>query len=209
MLSEKYGGLLGLSSIYDGSPLRAALIMLFVDFGAICALMWLEGIPPWKRKHYKTFLWNDTIWIPLYCGLVVVVLHDAEPLRGWYTQSWWHWLLLVGGVGASLNLERDALKSGQYTWSQELSPSKLWHTAIYGVIAYWLTSTIIPVSIVIVYGDRWAEGAALLVIVGGFVYNTIRDATLPWPADAHIEWGWQTLRGQRRKYPPELRARIR
>lgn len=193
LISEKIGGLPLLSWVYDSGPIPAALIVLGADFGIICLLMLLEGFPPWQRQLYKTFAWNDTIFIPLYAAVAVVILQQTPQLDGFYTQTWWHVLLLILGFAFSFLMEWNALKVGQYTMSQELSPSKLWHTLIYGVMFYWLTSVLIPIFVV--RRPTWAMAIVIITIVG-FVYNCYRDATLPFPHDAHLEgsyvpWKWE------------------
>lgn len=200
-ISTKIGGLPWLSWVYDSGPWWAAIVMITADFVTIYYLMWLEslggGPAPWERSHYKTFLWNDTIFIPLFMAMAVVILQDAPKLDGWYTQPSWHVLLLVAGFTISIFLEVGALKNGQYTMEQELSPSKLWHTFIFGIVFYWLASVLIP--ILVVHQPAWA---LILASIGfaGFVYNSHLDATLPFPKDAHLEGSWSKWVWYRREY---------
>lgn len=196
-VSEKIGGLPILSEVWNHGPIFAAVVMIVVDFGAICALMWLEGLPPWKRQHYKTFLWNDTVFIPLWMAMVVVILERSPPMAGWHTEAWWHWTALLGAFAVSTYLEIDALRNGQYTWSQELSPSKLWHTFIFGIVGYWLASTLVPILVARSSPDPVWAGLGVAVGICGFAYNMYRDATIkPPPWNAHLEgtyfpWRWE------------------
>lgn len=207
--SNKMGGLPWLT-IFDCEPFVAALIVFAVDFGIICGLMWLEGTPPWERTHYKTFLWNDTIFIPLYVGVAVVVMQSSPTLHGFFTERWWHIGVLCFGFVFSFSLEWDALKNGQYTWKQELSPSKLWHTFVFGIMFYWLVSSIIPVLVAVVRVTHGPMLFALIVVaICGFLYNTIRDAMLPWPKDARMEGSWRTWDWHPRQYPPWLSGKVR
>jgi len=192
-LSEKIGSLSWLSFVWDHGPVTAALIVFAIDFGAICLLMCLEGMAPQNRTLYKAMLLGDSIFLPLYAAAVVMILEGSSELSGFYTASWWHWSLLLLGFIVSIAMEVGAVKGGQYTMSQELSPSKLWHTFIFGIIFYWLASTIIPVVVV----HRSAGGMLLLVIsIVGFVYANCLD----WKAGlvlesmhlegSYVPWEW-------------------
>ncbi|HEY4501754.1 MAG TPA: hypothetical protein VJJ20_01645 [Candidatus Paceibacterota bacterium] len=201
LISEKIGGLPLLSWVFDHGPIWAGVIVLIADFGIICALMYAEGIPPTQRTHYKTFLWNDTIFIPLYMAMTVVILQDAPKYVGFYTSWSWHALLLAFGFATSVYLEHTAItgEERQYTISQELSPSKLWHTFIFGIVFYWILSVFIPLLMeAFLRPQMWH----LLVLVAavGFFFNSYRDATLPFPEDAHLEGSWSKWDWHRRKY---------
>jgi len=192
-ISQRIGGLPCLSAIWDHGPLVAAIAMLIVDFGIVCLLMFAEGHPPWHRENYKTFLWNDTMFIPLYLAVVVAVLKDAPPMTGFHTKRRWHYFLLAGAFVLSLLVEAAAVHSGQYTISQQLSPSKLWHTFVFGIVGYWLSSSLIPV--LLAPKRRWAL-TCILIAAAGVSYNCYRDLTIrPFPYDAHLEgtyipWRW-------------------
>lgn len=203
-VSEKIGGLPLLSWIFDYGPWWAASIMFVADFGIIWLLMIAEGLSPhgvmpWNRHHYKTFIWNDTIWIPLYMAMVVIVLQGAPKLSSFYTERWVHVAVLVLGFVMSLGLEWQAVKNGQYTMSQELSPSKVWHTVIYGIVFYWLVATIVPVAIIVITKGMWFKGTIIVVAMAGFFYESYRDAVLPFPYNAHLAgnywpWDWHPRR---------------
>jgi len=202
-VSAKIGGLPLISAIFDHGSLIAALTMIMADFGIVCLLMAIEGILPWRRSQYQTFLWNDTIFIPAYLFIAVSVLQTSPSTNGltWLYTAWaWHAAALIIGFGLSVAIELQALENGQYTWSQELSPSKLWHTIIFGVVAYWLLSTIVPVAIVVISEGRWLALVGIAVVAAGFVYNMYLDATLPFPKDAHPEGTWIPWDWHRRIY---------
>jgi len=193
-ISEKLGGLPYLSMVWDFGPLSAAIVMILVDFGGVCFFMYLEGRPPWRRQLYKTFLWNDTIFIPLYMAMVVVILKDATVYPRFCTETWWHIAVFLFACMLAVLIEVFAVNSGQYTFNQQLSPSKLWHTAISGVVGYWLAAPLIPV--LAVYELNWS-GIGILVALVGSLYNVYRDVTTrPFPYDAHLEgtyipWHWR------------------
>lgn len=190
--SKKIGGLAGLSRIWDTSPIAAAVIVIAVDFGAICVLMCMEGRPPWARHLYWAFAVNDTIFLPLFAAMAVIVLRHGPPLDGFYTSKAWHYAVLCAGVVLSVSTEIHAMIQGRYNAGQEISPSKIWHTFIYCIIFYWMVSAVLPV--IVVHKPRWAivlSGVASI----GFLFMLYLDAVLPWPWDAHMEghyvpWEW-------------------
>ncbi len=192
-ISEKIGALPFLGWVYDDGPWMAAICMILADFGMIYYLMWMESfhgaLRPWKRTLYKTFKWNDTIWIPLIMMMVVFILKDAPKLDGWYTSTYWHVFLLAAGFVISFWMEYDALRNGQYTWDQEFAPSKLWHTFVFGIVFYWLLSALVPV--IVVHQPLWA---VMVLVVGiGCVFHNMRlDAIFPIPHTAYPEWDWST-----------------
>ncbi len=205
LVSHKIGGLPFLSDIFDYGPIGAAVIMFIADFGVIYLLMIAEGfskegVMPWHRSHYKTFLWNDTVFIPLYMFMAAVLLRGEPAHSALYTEGWWHVSLLILGFAISLFLEFGAVKFGQYTMRQELSPSKLWHTFIFGIVFYWLASTIIPVLMAASKQKDLTSGILVAAAIIGFVYNTYRDSYLPFPKDAHLEGSWLKWDWHRRSY---------
>lgn len=166
---ETFGGLEYLSFLWDHGPIFAALAAFAIDFGIICCLMLIENIPPWKRDLYRAFLIGDSIFLPLYCGMVAVVLKDASVVHGFYTETWWHISWLAFFAGLSIVMEVLAVLNGQYTIWEELSPSKLYHTIIFPIVGYWIASTLIPVFMVA--SPHWAMGWLCFAIIGFIVSN--------------------------------------
>lgn len=198
MLSEKFGGLPVLSEVWNYGPWAAAFIMVVVDFGILCTLQVLEGIPPWQRGQYFTFRFNDTIFIPLFMAMATVIVEKAPLMHGFYTERWWHLLALGLAFGISILMEVGAVKNGQYTMSQELSPSKLWHTFIFGIVGYWLISILMPVIVHAGYSPLAAVVAMVAAV--GFIWMMYLDATTPFPPDAHLEGSWGKWDWHRRIY---------
>jgi predicted CDP-diglyceride synthetase/phosphatidate cytidylyltransferase len=172
-VSQKIGGLF-LAKIFDLHPVAAALIVIFADFLVTLIFMYLEGVPPWQRHLYNSFLYNDTIFIPLYCAIVIFILRGTKLSGSFYTQKWWHALLLIIAFSASVLLEINAIRTGQYSIAQEMSPSKLWHTFIFGVVGYWLMAPIIPMFMTRA-SPRAIFGLSIAVI--GFSCNVYLDVT--------------------------------
>ena len=192
--SRKIGGLAGLSWIWDMGPIAAAATVITVDFGVICSLMCLEGRPPWARRLYMAFAVNDTLFLPLFAAMAVVILRESRPLHGFYTSKVWHYSVLSSGLLLSCLTEVHAMIQGRYTIGQEISPSKLWHTIIYCIVFYWMVSVLVPV--IVVHRPMWAVIFSAVAAVG-FVSMLYLDAVLPWPWDAHLEghylpWEWHT-----------------
>jgi len=190
--SKKIGGLPGLSWVWDTSPIAAAMIVLAVDFGIISALMCLEGRPPWARQQALSFAVNDSIFLPLFAAMAVVILRQSKEFQGFYTSKTWHWIVLITGALLSISIEIGATIRGQYSVNQEMSPSKLWHTFIFCVMYYWFVSVVIPV--IVSHKPGWAFGISVLA-AAGFVYMLYLDAVTPWPLDNHLEgsylpWSW-------------------
>jgi len=191
--SELIGGVPFLWRLFDLNPLVVGIIVFVVDFGA----MWfVEGIGPWNRKLYISFLYNDTVFLPLYFIVATAVLRNFHG-SAWYTSRWWHITVLVAGFLIGIGMEAVLVKIGQHTMAQEVSPSLLYHTFIFGIVFYWGVGSIIPV--VMTRKPLWAS---MLVVVAfiGFTGSLWAEAVSPKPKDAHIEWSWRTLRGKRRAY---------
>lgn len=174
-VSDKITGIPVLSELWNHGSMGAFLIMLIADFGVICILMMLEGIPPWKRELYMTFKWNDTLVIPLFLAAAVVVMERMSSAPGVLSHSWFHYVILVASFGLSVGVEYLAVKTGQYSVSQELGPSKLWHTLIFGVVGYWLVISLI--CIVWARSPIWATGIAGIAVIC-FVYINVIDMVI-------------------------------
>lgn len=187
--SSKLGGIPGLSWLWDRSPLWAALVVFIADFGIMMLLMLAEGLPPWRRKQYVTVVWNDMFFYPVYAAMVVVVLRTSGPLHGFFTSRGWHVGILITGFAISILCEWIGVRVDQYTMSQEMSPSKLWHTFIFGVMFYWLVSTL-P-AVLVVHQPLWAMVVVIACIVGALVTMVV-ELVSPLPPNAHLEGSWRT-----------------
>jgi hypothetical protein len=192
-ISAKIGALPYLGAYWDHGPFWAATTMIALDFGLVSALMYLEGLPPWDREHYRAFIWNDTIFLPAYLALAAHALKRAPAGSHFYTRPWWHMMLLLLAFLLSLLIETASLWSGQYSFGQQLSPSKLWHTLVFGIVGYWIACSAWPV--LVTDKPRWLTIAMLLVLAGA-AFNNYRDAVIrPYPVNAHLEgtylpWRW-------------------
>lgn len=143
--SEKIGGPAPLARIWDLTPEAAGMLIFVLDFGVTCLLMILEGRSPLHRQLYTTFVLGDAIYLPIYTIIAVVVI-DHMPSwqvgRMWYTSPTWHRVVLLAAFAFSIGIELLAVRSGQYTMRQELSPSKLWHTIVFVPVFYWAISSL-------------------------------------------------------------------
>lgn len=182
-----------LSWVYAGSPLRAALAVLFADAGVMFLLMCLEGIPPWQRHLYFTVMVNDLCVYPVYAAMVVLILRGIRfSSLYWFMDRTFHVRVLYAGFVISAACEIIALATGEYTLAQELSPSKAWHTVIFGVMFYWM---VMPLPAVFsVRRPRLAFTVVLLCIVAALTAMAI-ELSSPFPPDAHltgtyVPWEW-------------------
>ena len=165
-----------------------------------------RGVMPWNRPFYWAALWGDFVFLPLWVGMVTVVLERAAPMNGFYTSPWWHASLLIGGFIVSVSIEVGAVKAGQYTMSQEFSPSKLWHTFIFGIVFYWLASSFIPVILASwsnLASAGWAVGGVIVGVLGFLAANSLdwrelkkdpRAKTDTHLAGTYIPWDWHPRR---------------
>ncbi len=193
--SLKIGGL-WLSFIYDLPPICTSIVVLLADFGITCLFMIIEGIFPWDRNLYSSFLYNDTLVIPAYCYIAASALRTLDVRRGFYTSHLWHIAILVLTVTTSIALEVNAVRIGQYSISQELSPSKLWHTIIFGVVGYWLLSPIFPI---LFSRPSTRTTFAILALVVCFFVPVYLDTSMPLNRKVHLEgsyypWRWSLPR---------------
>lgn len=202
-IPEHYGALPGLGLIWAVPALMTFMIALVIDFGMIMfVLMPLEetrGRPRRRRQYYATFVINDTVVIPLLLGLCALAMHRHPQPQGWYINSWWHLLVLLSVAFVSYKLEKDAVKAGQFTKEQELSPSKLWHSIIFVVIGYWMvtgtvaalaTRGISTLTLGIIF--FWAAWALMVFVMEPHVlYWFGVDGK---PRNVHPAWNWNTFR---------------
>ncbi len=194
MTADKFGGLPYLSALWNHGWAGALFIMWVVDLGLVYFFELLEGVPPWKRPYYHAQLWGDLIFLPLYFACATLIFERAPPMSGFYTARWWHYSILALGIALSIIMEVGAVKGGQYTLSQELSPSKLWHTIIFPVVFYWIFSALVPVLV-----NFWvvpAASAGIVVAATGFyIMNWLDWQDLTSKTNVHLEgtyipWEW-------------------
>lgn len=145
-IPSAYGALPFLGDVWAMPWFMLFIFMLGIDYGVINALMDSESAlrPPMvARVKYQTFTINDTIVIPPFLALCGAIMHDHPNPSGWYTDRWWHWVALVVPTLGSIVMEILAVRGGVFTWRQELSPSKLYHTIIFGVMGYWMLTGLV------------------------------------------------------------------
>lgn len=145
-VSANYGALPFLGELWELPPLFVFFVVLGIDYGVISALMKLENaikMPQTPRQKYLTFRVNDTVVIPPFLALCAWIMQDHPSPQGWYTDRWWHWTALLGSFGLSLVIELLSIKAHIFTWRQEISPSKLYHTLIFGVMGYWMLTGLV------------------------------------------------------------------
>ena len=194
-VAEKIGSF-DLLSIWNLSPVMAALIVLAADFGMVNLLMCIEGYP--RRGRYLNFIVNDLVLYPIGIAMVVVMLRQGTPSDGaFYLDPLWHWACLLVPLAVSIGMEIAAVRNGIFRMAQEVSPSKLWHTLIFAVMGYWIIAPI-PAVLDVVYNGTapgWAAVAWGLCAI--WAIRLIPNGRVVYPfviiIEPHVEWSWKRL----------------
>lgn len=191
-----YGALPFFGELWAVAPLFVFFITLGVDYGMINALMDGEDAikqSKVRRVKYLTFRVNDTIVIPPFLALCAWVMQSHPNPQGWYTERWWHWTALGASLAMSLIVELMSVKDGAFTWRQEIGPSKLYHTLIFGVMGYWMFT-----GLAAALANGWHDSVLTLIIWGVVSWGWVVFAAEPrWlrkqgrktPVNAHPEIG--------------------
>lgn len=135
-MSDQFGSFF---PIWQWSPILVALFVLGIDFGAIMAIRIFV-----EKKVYLTRWWSfkigDTIGLPVCAGFAAAVVSEGN-FTGFYTQLWWHLLVLMTGYTVIITLELNSVRVGFATWEEVTNPSQMYHTFIFGIMFY-LFSTV-------------------------------------------------------------------
>lgn len=135
-MSDQFGSFF---PIWQWSPILVALFVLGIDFGAIMAIRIFV-----EKKFYLTRWWSfkigDTIGLPVCAGFAAAVVSEGN-FTGFYTQLWWHLLVLMTGYTVIITLELNSVRVGFATWEEVTNPSQMYHTFIFGIMFY-LFSTV-------------------------------------------------------------------
>ncbi len=116
-----------------------------------------EGKFYWER--WWSFRVGDTIGLPVFAGFAAVVVSDGE-FTGFYTELWWHLLVICVGYVISFGLQVKNLMNGFFTWRDVFIPSEAYHTVIFGVMFYLMATAIFALA---------ANHSPIWATVGGFV----------------------------------------
>ncbi len=144
--------------IWGWHPAVVALFVFAVDFGAIMAIrIFIERQFYWTR--WWSFRVGDTIGLPLYAGFATVVVGNHE-YHAFFTQVWWHVLLIAIGYMIAVSNQLNGLRTGFFTVKDLLIPSEAYHTLVFGFMFYLATSLFLPVAS---WGSpTWAVAMAFL-----------------------------------------------
>lgn len=191
--SQKINSFSWLGWVWDNGPLFAFAFLWLIDFGVFNLLMAAEG--HFGGARYSMVVINYGLLLPLIGAMVAMTLGRAEvPKQAWYKRGWWHWLCLIAPFLAVIAIEAADVSQGIFTLAHELSPSKLWHTIMFGIMGYW---TFAPLPAVFaIFRPAWAVGLIITCLIGyGAAWAT--NQPVFWTSDRtppHIEWDWQTLK---------------
>ncbi|HEX7456254.1 MAG TPA: hypothetical protein VF303_02200 [Candidatus Nanoarchaeia archaeon] len=140
-------------------PALVGFLVFAIDFGAIM-LIRVFG----ERKFYFSRFWSfkigDTIGLPVLAGFASIVVSDGN-FTGFYTELWWHILVICLGYVISFSLQVNNLLTGFFTWEDVRNPSEVWHTFIFGVMFYLVVTVLFAVA-----ADREPVWAAVLAFTG-------------------------------------------
>ncbi len=190
-LSRATGALLPL---WDFPPWVIATIVLVLDFGLVNLLMaFPEG--QFLRPRWATFLYGDSLFLPLFVfGAALALKRGGVRAGSFFARPLWHWSVLIVGFTLSIAIECQALRTGMYSASQELAPSKLAHTIVFGFIFYFVVS-ICP-FLLITWRPLWPRVTALAALVGFLVTMMVDRRTIANGIDTrqlHPAYSWRSL----------------
>ncbi|HEY8108853.1 MAG TPA: hypothetical protein VIF43_02485 [Patescibacteria group bacterium] len=180
--------------LWDHGPFEAACIVLVAYIGIVSLLMFHEEarMGLFGRSRYLTFLIGGLFAWPAIAFNAALAIEHSGPLDRPFTEPLLHIGLLAAGVLAALIMEVAPLRDGTFTWRQEFSPSKLYHTVVFGPLLY-----AIVLSLCITFSDlgngshtyTTAISSALALVFFAFV--AAKDRAVYWTknkADPHVEW---------------------
>jgi hypothetical protein len=131
-----------LAAVWHWHPLAVAAFVFAIDFGTLLALRIFERgafYLPWGNK---TFLFGDSVFLPLYAGFTAVVVHRGVPAGNLYLRRWWHLAVLSAGVGIALLMDLMTVAQGHISIFAQYQLSKTYHTAVFGLLFYLLVSVL-------------------------------------------------------------------
>ena len=112
--------------------------LLVTPGGVIIIGLLLEGrlIPFSPKKQYLSFIPGD-FFLSAFCSLLIwMPLKTAISRDAWYTQRWWHLLVLLICISGAFEMHFK-LEAKAYTSRSLNSPTKLYHDiALYGAYNY-------------------------------------------------------------------------
>jgi hypothetical protein len=200
LVPESYGALPLLGQLWALDPLLVFLAALAVDYGVIRLIMLYEErqLPPRiPRQRFRSFEYNDTVVIPAFLFMAASIMQQESQPDGWYTSSWWHWTTLAGSALLSVGLELMAVRDGVFTWRQQFSPAKLYHTIIFAVMGYWMLTGMVAGF---ANYQQLPQLAYMIVLMGAWVWvlyvyepRWLRAQGRKTPVNAHPEWDWRTM----------------
>lgn len=171
---------------WDWDPWKVGVFVLLINLGAGLFLHLIEGQV--NRRHWKAFLWGESIGLPLMALGAAAVLEQTGQQSEVFVHPAWHVALIVTAGLTGLIVERNAVRDEVYTVEEELtSPSKVWHTIVLVFLIYMFLSAV-P-AVLTTLKPLWAVGV-LSIGLGIWVYTMKLDAESItydiFPRDAHI-----------------------
>jgi hypothetical protein len=133
----------GLIPIWNIAPWMMYFFLLGLDYGAIRAIRDLVEGEQYTTR-FSSFRLGDVLGLPMYGAFAAVVVSKASHPNAFYNESWLQWLLLGVGIAVSLLMQLRSWLTGFYLKEGIFNPSELYHTAVYGVMFYFVASSVAP-----------------------------------------------------------------
>ncbi len=160
-MDNQWGSLI---PIWGWNPFLVYAFGLAIDYGAVMLIRgFTEG--KWYWTRFWSFKVGDVLGLPVYMAFASIVLKHSYHQDGFYTQWWCQIALLVTGYAVWTLIQFNSYRSGFYSKEVIFNPSELYHTVIYGVMFYLVSSSLTPLIF-----DHEPFSATVLALAGLFVW---------------------------------------
>lgn len=160
-MDNQWGSLI---PIWGWNPIGVYLFGFGIDYFAVMLIRgFAEG--KWYRTRFWSFKVGDIFGIPVYMAFATVALKHSYHQDGFYTQGWCQIAILVAGYTYWTLIQLNSYRSGFYSKEVIFNPSELYHNAVYGVMFYFIASSITP--LILDHNPLWAT---ILAVAGLLVW---------------------------------------
>ncbi len=149
-------------NIWSLPPLLVALLFFCFDFVAMI-LVRVVFERKFYLRHWWTYKYGDSLFLPLYGFNAAIILHDAI-IR---ISSLWSFILIILGITCMIGTEYLHVEEKFYKPKMEFLPSQIYHDVIF-VVMFYIVGSSIPM-IISLHPQTWSFYGAILAIVGYFL----------------------------------------